>query len=133
VPLGSLDKVAAFEAGAGADEGHEVGCVEGAPPVLGGFDELEGHGEAGGLGVGSFGDLGAVADRGERRLDGVRGAEMDPVLGREVEEREQLVEIVGDLRDGFAELGAVGELERRDRAAGVVAGPRRSGSRPGPS
>jgi hypothetical protein len=43
------------------------------------------------------------------------------VLRRIVVEREQLVEIVGDLRDGLAELSTVGQLERRDGAAGVVA------------
>ena len=44
-------------------------------------------------------DLGAVSDRGEGRLDRVRGAQVDPVLGGVVVEREQLVEVVGDLRD----------------------------------
>jgi len=46
---------------------------------------------------------------------------MHPVLGGEVVEREQFVEIVGDLRDSLAELGPVSQLERRDAAAGVVA------------
>jgi hypothetical protein len=46
---------------------------------------------------------------------------VDPVLGREVVEREQFVLIVDDLADGFGELGAVGELERGDGASGVVA------------
>jgi hypothetical protein len=32
---------------------------------------------------------------------------VDPVLGREVVEGQQLLEIVGDLRDGLAELGPV--------------------------
>ncbi|AJT70011.1 hypothetical protein T261_8418 [Streptomyces lydicus] len=38
---GVLDQLAAFEAGSGADEGHEVVCVHGLPPLLGGLDELE--------------------------------------------------------------------------------------------
>jgi hypothetical protein len=46
---------------------------------------------------------------------------MHPVFGGVVVEREQLVEVVGDLRDGFGELGAVGELERGDGAAGAGA------------
>jgi hypothetical protein len=46
---------------------------------------------------------------------------MDPVLGRVVVEREQLVQIVGDLRDGLGVFGVVGELERGDGTAGVVA------------
>jgi hypothetical protein len=40
--------VAAFEAGAGADEGDEVGCVHCSPAGLGGLDELEDHGEGSG-------------------------------------------------------------------------------------
>jgi len=43
------------------------------------------------------------------------------VLARVVVEGEQFVDVVDDLRDGFAELGAVGEFERSDGAAGVVA------------
>lgn len=35
------DGFAVFEGGSGADEGDEVGRVDGAPPLLGGFDELE--------------------------------------------------------------------------------------------
>jgi hypothetical protein len=117
----SLDKLASFEAGADANEGDELGCVDRAPAGLGGFDEFERHREAGGLGAGTLGDLGAMPDRGEGRLDRVGGAQVHPTLGGEVVEREQLVEIVGDFRDGLAELGAVGQLERRDSAAGVLA------------
>jgi hypothetical protein len=40
------------EAGAGADESDEVGSVDRAPPVLSGFDEFEGHREAGGAAAG---------------------------------------------------------------------------------
>jgi integrase/recombinase XerD len=47
--VGSFDD-AAF-VGAGADEGDEVGCVDGAPAALGGLDELEGHGDAGSAGA----------------------------------------------------------------------------------
>jgi hypothetical protein len=57
-----FDELAAFEAGAGADEGDEVGCVDRATAGLGGLDEFERHGQAGGLGAGAFGDLGAVAN-----------------------------------------------------------------------
>ncbi len=38
----------------------------------------------------------------------IRGAQMHPVLGRVVEERQQLVRIVGDLRDRLGELHPVG-------------------------
>src|SRR5674476_1409008 len=69
----AFDELAVFEAGPGSDEGDQVWCVHGAPPALGGFDELERHRDAGGFGPGALGDLGAVADGGEGRLDRVRG------------------------------------------------------------
>ncbi|GGX13592.1 hypothetical protein GCM10010383_49550 [Streptomyces lomondensis] len=47
--LRAFDELAAFEAGSGADEGDEVGCVHGPPPLLGGLDELEAHGGHGTL------------------------------------------------------------------------------------
>jgi hypothetical protein len=43
------------------------------------------------------------------------------VLGGVVVEREQLVQVVGDLGNGLAELGVVGQLERDGSAAGAVA------------
>ncbi len=46
--VGSFDEFAAPEAGAGADECDEFGCVDRAPAVLGGLDELERHGQSGG-------------------------------------------------------------------------------------
>jgi hypothetical protein len=45
---------------------------------------------------------------------------VDPVLGGIVVERQQLVEVVGDLRGGLGELGAVGGLERCDGGEGVL-------------
>lgn len=44
----AFDELAAFEAGAGSDEGDEVGCVHDPPASLGGLDELEDHREGGG-------------------------------------------------------------------------------------
>ncbi len=52
-------------AGAGADEGDEVGCVDGAPAGLGGLDELERHRDPGGPGAGSLGDPLPQPDGGE--------------------------------------------------------------------
>src|SRR5665648_1008489 len=92
----AFDELAVFEAGPGSDEGDQVWCVHGAPPALGGFDELERHRDAGGFGPGALGDLGAVADGGEGRLDRVRGPQVDPVLGGVVVEREQLLDVIGD-------------------------------------
>ena len=68
--VGSFDEFAVVESGAGADERNEVGCVHGAPTGLGGFDEFEGHGEAGRAGAGAFGDLCAMAHGGESGLNG---------------------------------------------------------------
>ena len=67
----AFNALAAFEAGPGADERDEVGCVDGAPAFLGGLDQLECQGDPGGLGAGPLGDLGPVPDRGEGRLYGV--------------------------------------------------------------
>src|SRR5438270_6051366 len=61
----AFNELAAFEAGPGADERDEVGCVDGAPAFLGGVDQLECHGDPGVLGAGPLGDLGPVPDCGE--------------------------------------------------------------------
>ena len=45
--------------GAGSDQRDEVGGVDRPPPVLGGLDQLVGHGQAGCFGAGPFGHLGA--------------------------------------------------------------------------
>jgi hypothetical protein len=66
----ALDEQAAFEAGSGADERHEMGRVHGSPAGLGGLDELEDHGQCGGAGAGALGDLGPQSHGGEGRLDG---------------------------------------------------------------
>ena len=58
--LSSFDELAADERGAGADKRDEVGCVDGAPEVLGGRDQLEGRGQASGLRPRPWGDLGPV-------------------------------------------------------------------------
>jgi hypothetical protein len=46
-----------------------VGCVDHPPPGLGGLDQLERHGHAGGSAAGAFGDPGPQPYRGEGRLD----------------------------------------------------------------
>jgi len=45
---------------------------------------------------------------------------VDPVLGGIVVERDQLLQVVGDLRGGFGPLGAVGVGERLRRPAGML-------------
>ena len=49
---------------------------------------------------------------------------MDPILGRKVEERQQLLDAVGDLGDRLRKLRAIGRLELLDRVAalGLVLG-----------
>lgn len=86
--VGSFDEFAALEDGAGADECDQVGCVHRASAVLGSLQELEGHGQAGGPRSRPAGELAAVAHGGEGRLDRVGRAQVDPVLGREVVERQ---------------------------------------------
>src|SRR6478672_8295219 len=44
---------------------------------------------------------------------------MDPVLGREVVERQQYVQVVADLRGGFGPFGAELDRERLRRHRGV--------------
>ena len=91
--VGSFDLFAVGEGDAGADEGDEVGCVDGAPAGLGGLDEFERHGDAGGSGAGAFSDPLPQPHGGEGGLDRVRGPEVAPVLGRVVEERHEDVEV----------------------------------------
>ncbi len=55
------------------------------------------------------------------RFDRVGGAQVDPVFGRVVVEREQDVEVVGDLRGGLGPLRCVEVLERLGGLEGVVA------------
>src|SRR5262249_29600300 len=66
---GPFDELAVDEGCSGADQGDQVGCVDGTPAVLGGFDELERHGQARCPRAGALGDLGAVAHGGEGGLD----------------------------------------------------------------
>ena len=54
VLLVAFDDHPLLEVGDGSDESDEVGAVERSPPVLGGFDELEGHGEPRGPDPGPF-------------------------------------------------------------------------------
>jgi hypothetical protein len=61
-----------------------------------------------------------MPDGGEGRLDRVRGPQVDPVLGREVVERQQIIDVIGDLRDGLGSLGAVQGGEGLRRGLGVL-------------
>jgi hypothetical protein len=116
----SFDEFAVDEGRPGADQGDEVGCVDGAPAILRSFDQLERHGQPGRPRAGALGDLGAVADRSEGGLNRVGGPQVHPVLARVVEERQQLAGVVGDLRRCLGELGPVGALEGLDRGQGMI-------------
>ena len=47
--------------------------------------------------------------------DRVSSSQVDPVFGRVIVERQQHVDVLGDLRDRLGPLGAVVGLERFDR------------------
>ena len=106
--FGSFYELAGLEPGSGADEGDQVGCVDRSPAGLSGLDELKGHRQPSHSRARPFSDLASMPDRGESRLDRIRRAQMNPVFGGVVIEGEQLVKIVGDLRDRFGKLGPVG-------------------------
>jgi hypothetical protein len=70
-----------------------VRCVYGPPSGLAGLDELEDHRQGCSAGAGAAGDLGQQPNGEERGLDRVGSSQVDPVLGGEVEERQQLLSI----------------------------------------
>ena len=90
-----------MEQGAVADECDELGCVDFAPACLGGLDQLVSHGYSCGAGAWSLGDFRPQSHCGEGGFDRVRGAEVNPMLGRVFEELEQHVEIVDDFATAF--------------------------------
>jgi len=74
------------------------------------------------LEAGALCDALAEAHSGESALDRVRGAQVDPVLGRVVVEGEEDAQVVADLRSGLGPLGPVfgGERPRRCFCVGFV-------------
>ena len=69
-------------------------AIEPTPTFLGGLGEFEDHGERGPVRETSFGAHRAVADCRERAFDDVGRAQMLPMLGGEVVERQQCVAIL---------------------------------------
>lgn len=67
--------------------------------------------EGGGRAALAAGDLGAAFHRGEGRLDGIRGAQVDQMLRGEVVEGKEFVLNVGDLLDRLGPLRPVGPGE----------------------
>ena len=80
--------------------------------MLGGLDEFERHRDTGGPRSRSLRDPLAESDGGEGRLDRVGGAQVDPVLGWEVVERQRHIQVVADLRGRLGPRGAVVGGER---------------------
>jgi hypothetical protein len=58
--------------------------------------------------------LGSQAHGDEGRLDQIRGPQVNPVLGGEVEERQELVLVVRDPLDGLRVFRLVGPFEVTD-------------------
>jgi hypothetical protein len=73
-----------------------------------------------GAGARALGDSLAKPDGGEGGLDRVGGAQVDPVLGGVVAERQQHVEVVGDRGGRLGPLGAVVGGEHVGRGLGVI-------------
>ena len=74
-----------------------------------------------------------VADGGERGLDRVGGPQVLPLLAGEIVEREQLLQVVDDLRGHRGELGAVDLSEAVLRRCERRPCPPRPRSLPAPS
>jgi hypothetical protein len=85
-----------------------VRSLEQPPTFLGGLHQLEDHGETRLSRAISFGATMQQPHCGKRALDGVGRAQVTPVLGREVVEREQRVAIPRQTSGGFIVLGLVG-------------------------
>ena len=113
--------MAVDEDGSGSDEGYQVGTVDSSPPGLGGVAQLVGHGQGGSAAPGTFGDFGPQPHRGEGRFDGVGASQVFPMLFGEVVERQQRVELAGDL-DGRFGVGLELLSEFLDTVDGVGAG-----------
>jgi hypothetical protein len=100
------------------DFGQLVVAIEATPVSLGGFAELEDHGERGLVGKTSLGTHPAVADCCERTFDDVGRAQMFPVLGREVVEGEQRLAILDQALDRLVVFDGPSfdeGVERRER------------------
>ena len=98
---------AVFEGNPLNDLWQAVRAVELPPFRLRRHHEPECHREAGFPAQATPGFAGPVADRGEGALDGVRGPDVFPVLGRKVIESEKHVSVFDQLGDRFVVFDAV--------------------------
>src|SRR5713226_6329997 len=74
------------------------------PTALGAHAELEDHREHSVARQAPFGSVGTVAHGRKGGLDGVGGSQVNPVLGREVVEGEQLSAVLGEALDRLGVL-----------------------------
>src|SRR5688500_8281032 len=86
--------------------------LETAPALLGSLRQLEDHGERGLVGEAALRPGGSMPDGGKRALDWIGGAQVLPMLGGEVIEREQRIAILDEAFDGLFVFEAVGRDER---------------------
>src|SRR5690242_21610489 len=78
------DLDAIHEASAGDDLGKLLGAIEASPAFLGFKAEFKYHGQGGQAGAAALGSLRAEPDGGKGGFNGVSGAQVRPVFGREV-------------------------------------------------
>ena len=89
--------------------------VELAPMSFGLLCQLEHHHQRRHAGAAAFRLTGPMPHRRERRLDRIRRPQMNPVLGREVVERQQHVPV---LRQAFDRVRVLRKIFRKESAVG---------------
>ena len=89
------------------DVGQVFGTVQQSPSLRSRFHELIDHRQAGSAGAVALGLAVPQPHGGERALDGVGGPQVNPVLGREVVERQEHVAIFLQAFDRFGVLGTI--------------------------
>src|SRR5262249_20586116 len=94
--------------------------VESSPAFLRGLDELEDHGQRRRSRETALSADGPVAHGGKRALDGVRGAQVLPMLGREVVEGEQRLAILVQACRRLLELQRITGRERIEGFRGIL-------------
>ena len=104
------------------DVGDLVRAVQAAPLLAGRLAQLEDHGERRHAAEAAFGLGGPEAHGRKGAFDGIGGANVLPVLGREVVDGEQHVAVLGQAGHRFVVLGARGLEEEVEGLLGHRAG-----------
>ena len=102
--------------------GQLVMPVEAAPALLGRLGEFEDHGERRLVGEAALRAHGSMPHGGKAAFDGVGGAQVLPVLGREVVEGQQCRAILGQAIDRLVVFDGLGPDEGIEGGFGVVPG-----------